>query len=153
MDLHKPRTIAFREVYRASGWSIKIYVISKTQTFDHPSYYELAKAKLPEWLELDNSFVSSNEKIGFLILHPGSEGIFSLINWWVGDNMLNTHIFLTEPHEPDLFKTVSGDGLAPCIWEHEVIHHECSAWTHHVLKQATEPDVESYFKDVCNATL
>ena len=73
---------------------------------------------------MENSFNSSNEKIGFLILHSGTEGIFSLINWWVGENMLNTHIFLTAPKKPMDFTQISGNGLAPCIWELEVIYHE-----------------------------
>ena len=36
-----------------------------------------------------------NEQIAFIIIHEATEGVFSLINWWVGENMLNTHIFLT----------------------------------------------------------
>lgn len=153
MDQHKPRRIAFREVYETSGWTIKIYTISKTDEFDYPDFYENVKAKLPEWLRMDNSFASGNEKVGFLILHSGNEGIFSLINWWVGDNMMNTHVFLTERHDPENFSMVSGDGLAPCIWEHEVIHHECLAWTKHVLKQSENPNFTAYFGDVYNGLI
>ena len=40
-----------------------------------------------------------------------------MMNWWVGKNMLNTNIFMTNPNKPSEFEKISGDGLALCIWE------------------------------------
>ena len=88
-----------------------------------------------------------HEKIGFLILHAATEGIFSIINWWVGKNMLNTHIFLTDPDHPNEFKKISGDGLGPCVWELEIMNHERKSWTEHVLKQEPDPNFETYISD------
>ena len=153
MAVHQPRHIAFKELYKTNCWTVKIYEISKTKTFDHPEFLPLVKRKIPKLLTMDNSFVSNHEQMAFLILHSGNEGIFSLMNWWVGENMLNTQIFLSERSDLNQFLQVSGDGLAPCIWEHEVIHHECVAWREHVLKQAKNPDLKAYFDDVYNGTI
>ena len=153
MERYRTRKIKFKEVYIINGWSIKIYTISKTGEFNHPEFYENAKAELPKWLTLKNSFDSSNDNMGFLILHSGTEGIFTLINWWVGKNMLNTHIFITDPKQPGKFKQISGDGLAPCIWELEVINHERISWIKNVLKQAPIPDYEAYLRDVYNGEI
>ena len=146
---YQKRTIKFEEVYKTSeGWSIKIYTISKTNSFNHIMFYENVKMQLPKWLSLKNSFDSNNDKIGFLILHSGTEGIFSLINWWVGKNMLNTHIFMTAPEKPNEFTKISSDGLAPCVWELEVINHERISWTNNVLKQMSNPNYQKYLEDV-----
>ena len=135
MQKYQPRKLAFRELHRVDDWQIKIYTIAKHGDFTHPDFYENAKKRLPEWLKMHNSFAPENDKIGFLILHAGTEGIFTLVNWWVGRNMLNTHIFLTEYVTPDTFKLISGDGMAPCIWEAEIIDFERRAWIDFVLKK------------------
>jgi hypothetical protein len=67
--------------------------------------------------------------------------------------MLNTHIFLTVTDSPAVFTQISGDGLAPCVWELAVINHERVAWTNHVLKQSTAPDFSGYLGDVFNGTI
>jgi len=150
---YQTRKIEFKELLEINEWKIKIYTISKTGEFNHIQFYENVKRELPKWLLLNNSFDSSNDKIGFLILHSGTEGIFSLINWWVGKNMLNTHIFMTNPNEPANFTKISGDGLAPCIWELEIINHERISWIYNILKQESKPNFQAYLKDVYNGIM
>lgn len=150
---YKPRKIAFKETIEVNDWSIKVYIISKNGDFQHPEFYEKVKQEVSKWLLLKNSFDASNEKIGFLILHSGTEGIFSVMNWWVGKNMMNTHIFLTQRDEPIVFTPLSGDGLAPCVWELEVINHERVSWMNNFLKKESHPDIEAYLGDVYNGMI
>src|SRR5690606_14195760 len=150
MQEYQTRKIEFKELFDVGDWKIKIYTISKIGNFNHPEFYETVKLKLPEWLSLKNNFDSSDDKIGFLILHSGTEGIFSLINWWVGKNMLNTHIFITDPKKTSDFKHISGDGLAPCIWELEVINHETISWIKNILKHPSKPKFDEHVKDIIN---
>ncbi len=152
MQTYRPRAIRFKEVLQLSDWNIKIYTISKTGAFDHGNFYSNALAKLPTWLELKNSFDDAHDRLAFLILHAGTEGIFSLINWWVGGNMLNTHIFLTEYKALNTFTRISGDGLAPCIWELEIINHERISWINNVMKQ-NPSNYGTYMQDVTNLDL
>lgn len=147
MEEYKTRKIRFRELVKIDNWQIKVYTISKIGEFDHTTFYENAINQLPKWLKQENSFDPSNDKIAFLILHSGTEGIFSLINWWVGKNMLNTNIFMTNPKKPSEFEKISGDGLAPCIWELEIINHERISWTNNVLKKIPEPHYKDYLND------
>ena len=148
MAAYIPRTISYKELIQVGDWKVKVYTISKTPAFNHSEYYQNVLKELPLWLEKENSFDASHENIAFLILHAGTEGVFALINWWVGTNMLNTHIHLTPHSKPDIFEKISGDGLAPCIWELEVINHERLSWTKHVLKQYPESDYEAYLSDI-----
>ena len=144
MSIYQKRYINFNEVIEVNDWKIKVYTISKTEEFSHDKFYKNVQFKLFDWLQTDNGFNNENDKIGFLILHAGTEGIFSLINWWVGSNMLNTLIYLSEYSSPTNFKKISGHGLAPCIWELEIINHERKMWTDCVLKKVPEPDLKTY---------
>ncbi|MBV7269298.1 hypothetical protein [Winogradskyella luteola] len=153
MTTYKPRKIRFEELHKVNGWQIKIYTIAKHGDFDNTIFYNNAKGQLIKWLALTNGFNSKHNNIGFLILHAGTEGIFSLINWWVGDNMLNTHIFKTDYNNLTVFEKVSGNGLAPCVWELEVINHERLAWTNYVLKQEPQPDYNTYLNTTFSKAL
>lgn len=153
MKTYKARHISFREVVEIEGWSIKVYLISQNGDFHYPEFYQHVLAKLPSWLSMQNSFDATYEKVGFLILHAAKEGILSLINWWVGENMLNTHVFLTNPEQPASFELVSGDGLGPCVWELEIMNHERLSWLEHYLKKAPNPDFEAYMGEVYNGVV
>lgn len=153
MQPYNSRKIEFKEVIRVGEWQVKIYTIAKTGSFDQPEVYQQAIKRLPEWLKMQNHFDDQNERMAFLILHAGTEGTFAIINWWVGTNMLNTHIFLTQPETPHHFQRISGNGLSPCIWELEVINHERVAWMDHVLKQYPEPDYASYLASTFSAEI
>lgn len=153
MNKYKTREIKFKEIVKTDDWIVKLYTISKDEHFKSNIVYLNAVNKLPEWLNKRNSFDASNDKIAFLIIHSGTEGVFSIINWWVGKNMLNTHIFISKHSEPDKFKLISGDGLSPCIWELEVINHERNSWIKNVLKKSDFPDYEEYLNDNYNGTL
>lgn len=144
---YKTRTIQFQEWLQVGDWQVKVYTISRTSDFNQPVFYKLAMEQLPAWLTMKNGFNSSHEKVAFLILHSGEEGIFSIINWWVGKNMLNTHIFITNYLDLREFRKISGDGLAPCVWELEVINHERCSWMEHVLKQSGD-GLNAYLSDV-----
>jgi len=150
---YKERQIRFKEMIEIKSWKVKIYTISKIGEFNHPVFYKNAIQQLPDWLEMKNSFNSDHGNVAFLILHSVTEGIFTLINWWVDMYMLNTHIFLSNPDIPDVFNKISGDGLAPCVWELEVINHERVSWTNNVLKKGSISNLEDYFNDVINLDL
>lgn len=153
MEKHQTRKIRFRELHQVNGWTVKIYTIVKSGVFEEGLFYKNALEELPKWLELKNNFDDSNDKIAFLILHVGTEGIFSIINWWVGNNMLNTHIFISDKNQPNHFKQISGKGLAPCIWELEVINFERVSWMYHILKQAPKPNYQTYLEDHYNGEI
>ena len=148
--MYQTRKIQFRELIEINGWKIKIYTISKNGDFNHKIFYQNVLKELPEWLMIDNGFDASNDKVAFLILHSGTEGIFSLINWWVGKNMLNTNIFITDPEKPNEFEKLSGNGLAPCIWELEIINHERISWLNNILKKEPNSNFKRYLEDVIN---
>ena len=150
---YQERFIKFQEIIELGLWKIKVYTISKEEQFDASLEYKLAFKEIPNWLSIENSFNANNDKIGFLILHKATEGVFYLINWWVGGNMLNTHVFLSKHRSPAKFMKISGDGLGPCVWELAVMNHEGSAWLKHVLKKPNAVNYDHYLNEVVNTKL
>lgn len=153
MEKYTPRKVRYKELVEVGDWKVKIYLVSKTGELNHEIFYKNVLARLQNWFLLENSFNASHNHVAFLILHPASEGIFSIINWWVGENMLNSHVFLTEYDSPTEFKKISGDGLGSCVWEMDVINHERLAWLEHVIKKMPFPKIEEYLKDIINSEI
>ncbi len=152
--MFKSRYINFKEVVSLGEWRIKTYTISKNETFNAHAAYSNAVGNLPDWLTQMNSFAPGHENMAFLVVHEGTEGVFSLINTWVGDNMLQTHIFLSMHDDPETFTKISGDGISACVWELEVIYHEQKAWIEHILKKSGSPDdYQSYLNDTFSIIL
>ena len=52
--------------------------------------------------------------------------------------------------KPNEFKKISGNGLAPCIWELEIIYHERTSWINNILKEEQNPKINNYLEDVIN---
>ena len=144
--MYKARHIKFKEVVSLDKWKIKCYTISKHKQFRSAKIYDQSISNLSNWLQEMNSFDSSHDYMAFLILHEGTEGVFSLINTWVGSNMLQTHIFISSYEDPSDTRKISGDGLFACIWELEIINYERLSWIENILKKP-EPDYESYLDD------
>jgi hypothetical protein len=105
---------------------------------------EHAKKHLPVWLAESRNYALTTYNIATLILHEGKEGYFAIINWWIDDNMLQNHVYLSTFAKPDEFTLFSGGGMMTCVWELAVIWFEREAWVEHILKQAGKPDVAGY---------
>jgi hypothetical protein len=151
--MYQARNIKFAEILKWNDWRIKSYTISEKDVFSSFRTYRTAVDQLPDWLVQLNSFNPSHENMAFLIVHEASEGIFSLINTWVGNNMLQTHIFLAGYDDPESFTKISGDGLFACVWELEIIQHERISWISNILKKPKNPDYENYLKDTLTTTI
>ncbi|HAS46996.1 MAG TPA: hypothetical protein DCS93_41315 [Microscillaceae bacterium] len=153
METYQTRKIAFRELLPIHDWQVKSYTITKHASFRAETTYQAVLQQLPQWLKMENSFNAKHQKIAFLIVHEGTEGVFVLVNWWVGDNMLNSLIFMAKHEHPEVFEQISGDGLMACVWELEVINHERISWLNHVLKPSPQSQFENYLQDTITLEL
>ena len=76
----------------------------------------------------------------------GREGMWMLLNWWTGGEMLQTHVyFCGYPREAQIQRASHEGGLI-CVWELEVVLHERKAWIKHALQK--EPDRDAYLEDI-----
>ena len=147
---YQPRPIRSLGLFQHDGWVVKSYSISAKQKVADQSLISFAINNLSTWLKHSENYPMSSYKIATLIVHEGREGIFTLINWWIGGNMLQNHVYFSSYDAPQEFIDYSKNGIVACVWELAVIIHERAAWINHVLKRADDPDISGYLNSWLN---
>jgi len=89
---YRTRPIRFLELYEADGWRLKVYGISATR--DRPMARLVVAAKGVARQYLPSPAVQVDRYgVGTLIVHEGTAGNWVLLDWWVGENMLQHHVY------------------------------------------------------------
>lgn len=147
MDKYKPRQATFLKIHEAGDWRVKIYTLTQHEQFTSYDILDRVLDMIPAWIKNGGNQDLSNYKIATLIVHEANEGIFSILNWWVDENMLQNQVYLTSPEESAGFESISDSGIAFCVWELAIVWHERNAWIKHVLKNPEKPQFEAYLTD------
>ena len=144
MKQYAPRTIEFFAEAAAGDWRFKVYTITTHDRFRSHPVLQQAIEQLIYWTQKANRHSLRNYRIGCLIVHEAQEAIFSVVNWWVGENMLQNHVYVS-PYERTIeFKRFSDGGIQFCVWELEVVWFERNQWIKHVLQHPNQPNFEDY---------
>lgn len=141
---YKKRPVKFLELYEHDGWKIKIYSISLRNGFVSNELLESAKANIPAWLKNSSNYPLEVHKYATLILHESKEGNFVIINWWIDENMLQQHVYVSSYEDPSTLNLYSDKGITTCVWEMAVLWFERNAWVQFVLMNPDSPDIEKY---------
>ncbi|MEN0005695.1 MAG: hypothetical protein AAF798_16215 [Bacteroidota bacterium] len=144
---YRDRTIAFQSVETIEDWHIKVYTISYQPTFGATVILAKAKQLLPQWISKAQATTLPAHKLGFLIVHEGSDGTWMLFYWWTGGEMLGNQLFFAPTDQPQHIEANPHPFGLVCIWELEIIQHERQAWIRHVLAQAAMPNINDYLQD------
>ncbi|MCK8521783.1 hypothetical protein M0D21_09385 [Aquimarina sp. D1M17] len=150
-EIYKPRSILFNELFMVENWAVKIYQITNKTKFTSSNIYKNVIHHLPAWLkQLENSRLPIY-KHAFLIVHEAREGIWILLNWWTGGEMIETKVFFSNFENPAVItNSPYNTNSLLCVWELEVFAHERISWIENVLKKAETPDFIGYSNDVLN---
>lgn len=143
MKPYTPRRIDFVSVISVANWQFKVYTITVNQNFQSEDVLQQAIKNLAQWINAAAKYPLPNYKVGCLIVHEGQGSIFSLVNWWVDENMLQNHVYRTTYNQPLKFEPFSAGGIQCCVWELEVMWYERNTWIKHVLRPG-EPDFNAY---------
>ena len=146
---YEARPIRFIELYQHQDWTIKLYSISVLAERVSEKHLVLVKENIGKWLENSTLYNMETYRLATLIVHEGREGCFAVLNWWIGENMIQNYAYLL-PYGKNSFDCVSTNGLTMCVWEMEVMFHERNAWVQHVMQKHDKPDVESYLNAQLN---
>lgn len=147
---YQPRPIRPLGLFKHDDWTVKSYSISAKQKVVDQSHVNFAITNLSTWLKNSKNYPLPTYKVATLIVHEGREGIFTLVNWWIDENMLQNHVYFSSYDAPQKFIDYSKKGITACVWELAVIIHERAAWIDHVLKRASNPDVKGYLNSWLN---
>lgn len=148
-ELYKPRKIDFKNWVEVNNWVVKIYTITNQSSFGSNVTVKLVESHLPNWLnEIDKSKLPTYKQ-AFLIIHEAREGVWILLNWWTGGEMIETKVYFSNFKTPNkISNSPHNTNALICVWELEVFAHERKAWIKHILKKAKNPDFYNYKLDV-----
>lgn len=141
---YMPRPIRPTGVLAANGWRLKRYEI----TIDgHPIGDATVSAVTAELLRSLPAAPPDELGIGFLIIHEGTEAVWTLADLWHGD-VVHQHTFRASLEHPEVLTAVVAGGPTACTWELEVHAHERVVYIEHVLDPIDGSQVEAYLADV-----
>jgi len=141
---YKSRKIQFDGLVRMDDWVVKIYTITPRSEFRSIQEINRVKVRLPELLSL----ATDHHQNAFVIVHEGMDGLWTLVNWWTGGEMLRTDTYFTSYDRKQILNQFPREGAMACVWEMAVINHERSVWITQVLKKPIHPDFVSYHQDI-----
>lgn len=147
-DQYKDRKIVYEGVQSTKGWNIKIYTITTKEKFEARDTLGAVIEKLPDEIARAEKSKIPLHKQAFLVIHEAREGVWILLSWWTGGEMIKTVVRFASFTNPKLINPSPHSGALICVWELEVFLHERKAWINHVLKKAENPDFRSYLNDV-----
>jgi len=150
---YKPRLVELNQLAKVERWDVKVYTITNRPAFESINVLENALANLPKWLARSRELEFPTYDQAFLIVHEGRDGVWTLINWWTGGEMLKSKTFFTDFDKPDEFEEVPRDGFMACVWELAVISFERSMWVECVLERSANPDLTGYSQRQLNQSV
>lgn len=146
-EAYRDREIDFYRVLEIAGWQVKVYTITNKAQFSAAAIRDQVIAYLPTWLRIPGESGLPVYKHAFLIIHEAREGVWILLNWWTGGEMIQRSTWFVANEVPaEVLHQPKHDGLV-CVWELEVIFHERKAWIKHVLQHPETPCFDRYLED------
>lgn len=145
---YQARKITFEGLQEVDGWQVKVYTISQQASFQAVESLHAVQAHLSRLLTTVRQSPLPLHRHAFIIVHEAREGIWVLLNWWTGGEMLETMTRFINTSSPTELLPSPHTGPLICVWELEVVLHERQAWISHVLSKATDPDFRLYQTDV-----
>ncbi|MGW9685073.1 hypothetical protein [Flagellimonas sp. 2504JD1-5] len=148
-ETYEPRKILPEGLILVNDWYFKVYTISNKSNFGSYAILENVKSNFPEWTSMMDKSDLPSYKQAFVIVHEAREGVWILLNWWTGGEMVQTKVYFSDFEEPGQIKNSPYETNALlCVWELEIFAHERRAWIQNVLLKAHSPDFETYGKDM-----
>jgi len=147
-ETYKDRKIEFVKVVAVNDCEIKIYTITNRERFESKNILENSINKLPLWIsDIQNSSLPTYNS-AFLIVHEAREGVLILLNWWTGENMLESKIYFADFDKPSEIKiSIYNPRQLVCIWELQIFAYERKLWIKHILSHPNSPKFENYIND------
>lgn len=146
-EVYKPRSISFSGLLSIKNWYVKVYTITNKKEFTSNHILQNINEHLPVWIKQIDSTLPIYKQ-AFLIVHEAREGVWILLNWWTGGEMIETKVFFSSFDTPQIITdSPYNTNSLLCIWELEVFAHERASWIEHILTKASNPDYIAYTSD------
>ncbi|HVL78056.1 MAG TPA: hypothetical protein VM346_02095 [Sphingomicrobium sp.] len=140
--VYSERPLSFLELWRPPGWTIKVYGLSAIGSAPRQELIDRAKRVAARRLAAG----PRGHGVGWLLIHEGEDGDYVLIDWWVGQDMIQHHLY-GAPRGKNRLRYRWPDGDAFCVWELPVCWFEREAWVRHVLSRGPGADMDAYLEE------
>lgn len=142
-ESYDTRPIRFLELWRESGWTLKVYGIAYRRGQPRAELVEAAKTVTRERV-LPPADECNHYGVGFLGAHDGRGANLVFVDYWADENELHHHVYVSPSEHPGSLECVTPTGLVACVWDLRVLCFERQAWIEAVLANPHGPDVEQY---------
>jgi len=147
MEQFKKRATSYSGIYEFNDWKFKIYHIKYDETRVISEVEKTIKSKLPNLIkEKIKINAYPNYKIGTVIIHAAKDCVFTLVNWWIYENVMQHHVYYSELDAPNEIIDYSDKGIQFCVWDLGIIWYERNLWIETILKNSKKPNWDSYLK-------
>jgi len=150
LDVHEvalPRELTFLGQWTESELRLKVYGIASACEVFGPSLLDEARATFGEMTHGAGSTSGGSARLGFAIVHPGTEGISFLMHWWEQGSVLCQSVRRRSYDGTAI--DVAARGVIGCVWELAVIDAEQRAWRSTMMQG--RPDADAYMAAVFEA--
>jgi len=145
---YEDRPVKFLELSEDKGWKFKIYaIVHKKNTPPDGKTIEIAKQFAKDCIEKYH-YIADSYGLGYIIIHKGRDSNFIVINWWLGENMVCTHSFLSPLNNQYLYQEITHTGMNVCVWDSLIHSFERNAWVNFIMKNPDTPDIKGYLKAI-----
>ncbi|MEM7711246.1 MAG: hypothetical protein AAF264_10945 [Pseudomonadota bacterium] len=130
-----PRALGRHGTWAIGDARLKVYTISAHGHVASGDLLDRARGTLTD----DMAPLPDGATLGFVIVHPGTEGTSILVHWWEQGSVL-CHRLLRRLHGSGAPVDVQGRGVVGCVWELAVISAEQRAWRRTMMGATPSPD-------------
>ncbi|MBB5833513.1 hypothetical protein HDA39_000247 [Kribbella italica] len=139
-EAYRPRPVTPLMPWRYPHRLVKPYVVTSRGRSWDDEMVATARATATRQLEFDDAMGGLG--LGVVVLHLFDEGISLVVQTWSKDFRSRLSLFSGLAVD-DLRPAPTG--VAPTVWELEVLTHERSSYVHHILN--AEVDIEAWLDD------
>jgi hypothetical protein len=139
---YSKRRLSFLQLWEPPGWQIKVYGLSANGSVPRRDLVARAMAVATRRLAAG----PRGHGVGWLLIHEGEDGDYVLIDWWIGQDMVQHHLY-GAPRGDDGLRYRWPAGVGFCVWELPVCWFEREAWVRHVLSRGPDADIDAYLQD------
>jgi hypothetical protein len=139
-EAYRPRPVTPLLPWRDAHRLVKPYIVTARGRQWDDQMVELARTAASRQLDFDDAMGSVG--LAVVVLHLGDDGAYLIVHSWTKDYQSRLSMF--SGLDVDDLRPMP-TGVAPCVWELEVLSHERTAYVTHILSGGV--DVDAWLED------
>lgn len=143
------RTVQILSLWNIGPLRMKAYGLTADGTILDSAMEATAKAFIARDVVPSVTTMGDSSDLGFVIVHPGSEGLTISAHWWAQGSVLCQRMF-RQLYGSDIPIDTRDRPTIGCVWELALTEAEHQAWRRHMMD--VEADAEGYLAAVHTAT-